>query len=669
MSQKNIRRLLLRSFLCFASLPLLLSVFTSKASLQNANANVSVRAVVTATPRRSPRRSASPVSNMSRTEYTPEPTPTPLPANSTLRGRVFYADTGRAVKRASIMLMPGDGSGGPGNSPSALTDGSGNFEMKRVRAGTFYAVVNAPGVVSPLAFANFSKKNDREALRDAFAGFAKIIVDGVTDLDVQVPAYRGGAIGGRVMYDDGDPAIGVRVEILRKVDDIFVVVIPNLSVISTMMSGQNMFLTDDRGVYRFPGLPPGDYIIKVTESTTHGDNVVKTYYDPFADSMGSNSFLTVFFPDVPDTNGAQLIGVQLGQEIGEINLTLPSRRLFKLEGKIIDLKDKSPVKARVTIKRDAREDVYSLFTNMGGRQQPNSSLTDESGNWKFKELPKGTYRILVEPIETESEYRTALGDYSNMNAISRAERNSPPKPKLAKKVQDVTIDDKDLSELVIEVGYGATVSGSARVENSEEMPRSVSVVAAGENKDTAVSAGIANFQEEDDAEGKSPGIKRQFKLENVSEGKNYLTVFVEDQNYYVKSVTLNGTDLLANPLVVKEGEDLRNVQIVLAKDTGTLKGMILDDEKQPVKNMDFSLIPTDAAKRKQTGLYRSARSDENGEFEIKAAPGEYAFVFFDQSMTLKNREEVLKWVDQALKDAQTVRIEAGKTETVTIRKK
>jgi len=97
--------------------------------------------------------------------------------------------------------------------------------------------------------------------------------------------------------------------------------------------------------------------------------------------------------------------------------------------------------------------------------------------------------------------------------------------------------------------------------------------------------------------------------------------------------------------------------------------MILDDEKQPVKNMDFSLIPTDAAKRKQTGLYRSARSDENGEFEIKAAPGEYAFVFFDQSMTLKNREEVLKWVDQALKDAQTVRIEAGKTETVTIRKK
>jgi hypothetical protein len=548
-----------------------------------------------------------------------------------------------------------------------VTDGGGHFEMKKVRAGIYYAIINAPGVVSPLAYANFSRKGDREALRDAFAGFPKIVVDGVTDLDAEVPAYRGGAIGGRVMYDDGDPAIGVRVEILRKIDEGFVSVIPNLSVISSMMNGTNLFLTDDRGVYRFPGLPPGEYIVKVTESTRHGDSSARSYYDPFADALSGNSFLTVFFPDVPDTKRAQLIGVQLGQEIGEINLTLPSRGFYKLEGKVVNLKDKSPVKARVSIKSGEPEDVFSIFGGLNGSTQPNSSVTDENGNWKFKELPKGTYKILVEPMETERDYYVALGDSGNANRSAKIERSKPPEPKLAKKLQEVSIDDKDLSELVIEVGYGATIAGSARVENSEEMPRGVVIVAAGDNPDLAVNAHIYN---EPDMNGTKPSnLSRQFKLENVTEGKNYLSVFVEEPEYYVKSMTLGGADLLGNPVNVKEGEDLRNVQLVLANDPGTLKGIILDGEKQPVKDLEFSLIPIDAAKRKQASFYRHGKSNQTGEFEIKAAPGEYAIVFDVQGMNGKSREVFLKWLDKALTDAQTVKIEARKTETITVKRK
>ena len=57
------------------------------------------------------------------------------------------------------------------------------------------------------------------------------------------------------------------------------------------------------------------------------------------------------------------------------------------------------------------------------------------------------------------------------------------------------------------------------------------------------------------------------------------------------------------------------------------------------------------------------------EFEIKAAPGEYAIVFYGQSLMIKSREEIFKLLDEAVKDAQTVKIEAGKTETVTIKKR
>ena len=132
---------------------------------------------------------------------------------------------------------------------------------------------------------------------------------------------------------------------------------------------------------------------------------------------------------------------------------------------------------------------------------------------------------------------------------------------------------------------------------------------------------------------------------------------------------MNGVDLLANTFAVKEGEVLRNIQIVLSKDVGTLKGVVLNDQKVPVKGLEFLIIPTDASKRKNSSYYRNTTSNENGEFEIKAAPGEYAVIFNNQTLINKSREEILKWFDEAVKEAQIVKVEAGKTETVTIRKK
>jgi hypothetical protein len=675
MAQKNnVRKLILRGVLCSLALPVIVSVLTSKASLQNTNtANTIKAANANTAPRRTPPRNTTnrPVnaavrpSNVNSDDYyRPESTPTP-PAKSTVRGRVFYADTGRAVKRTTIMLLKEDGSGGPDSSSSGLTDGEGNFQVKNLQAGTYYAMVNAPGVVSPLAYADFSKKGDKEVLKDAFEGFEKIVVDGVTDVDVQVPARRGGAIGGRVMYDDGDAAIGVKIEILRKVDGRFVGVIPNFSAIMSMMSGGSVFQTDDRGVYRFAGLPPGDYIVKVTENTMTSEE--RTYYDPFEATLGGNSFLTVFYPDVLDTKAAQLISVQLGQEISEINLVIPSRNLYKLEGKIINLKDKTPVKARISLKRNGDEETFSLFNELSrGRQ--NGVSTDAGGNWKFKELPKGTYKIIVEPTDSENYYPTYAGSNSNVsNVATNVSRNIAPKPKLVKKTQEIVIDDKDQTEMIIEIGYGATVSGTAVVENSEEMPKSVTILAVGNNDENTVTASIGNYA---DYESANPlKINHEFKLESISEGKNYFNVLIDDTDYYVKSATLNGTDLLGGTIEVKEGDVLRNVQIVLAKNVGTLKGVVLNDEKEPVKGLPFLIVPTDPMKRKNATYYRNATTNETGAFEIKAAPGEYAVIFNAESVAEKSREEIEKWLDEAIKAAQTARIEADKTETITVKKK
>ena len=195
MSQQknNLSGFFLRVVLCFLGLVLGFSVFSQEVSLQNSSA-----------PKPTPRPTVRTSSNTNvvgnaipmgangnvtyryngnvtynynsnvMSNYIPIPLP---PANSTVRGRVFYEDTGRPVKRSSIMLMSEKGEGGPSSEPTALTDNNGYFQMKNVRAGTYYAMVNAPGVVSPLAYFDFSigrgRDGEKETMQKAFVGFDK----------------------------------------------------------------------------------------------------------------------------------------------------------------------------------------------------------------------------------------------------------------------------------------------------------------------------------------------------------------------------------------------------------------------------------------------------------------------------------------------------------------
>lgn len=419
---------LLKFFACFAALLLGSFILAPKASMQDEPEVVTTSNVAV-------------VVNNSRMAGNYRPTPEP--PKSTVRGRVFYEDTGRAVRRASIMLMAKN-LGGGGREVSGLTDNNGYFQIKNVAAGTYYAFVNAPGVISPLAFADITKQKD--GLEEAVEGFPPIIVSGVGDLDVQIPARRGGAVSGRVMYADGDPVIGVKVEIMRRVEKRFVGVIPSFSSIFSMMmgSGGGGFQTDDRGFYRFAGLPAGDYIIKVSENVSHSENKARGGYSPFDESLfGGNSLLTMFYPDVFTTEKAQTVSVLAGQEQSEINITIPDRELYAVAGKIVSGKDKSPIEnARIQIKR-VGDNTASIFDELGKMQQTNSS--DEQGNWNFKELPKGTYNLVVEPPYAGS-YQDDPEAYMNNPGAYASNRNknpnATPKLKLAKKIQEIVVEDK-----------------------------------------------------------------------------------------------------------------------------------------------------------------------------------------------------------------------------------
>jgi hypothetical protein len=593
-----------------------------------------------------------------------EATPTPAPT-SVVRGRVFYAETSRPVRRASIMLVS---QGGPGEA-GGLTDNEGNFEIRNVKAGIYYPMVNAPGVVSPLAFLDFSKVasggSEKDAMGDAFKDFQKIVVNGVNDVDIQIAARRGGAISGRVMYDDGDAAIGVKVEILRKVDDKFVGVIPSFSSIIGMFAGggSGSFQSDDRGVFRFSGLPPGEYIVKATENVNHSTGEQRP--SAVFESMilgGSGSFLTVYSPDVFEPGAAQIFNVEYGQEMTEVNITIPGRYLYKLGGRVISQKDKTPVRAEITLQRVEDEKTFSLFNEIGKRAQ--GVKTDAEGAWLFKELPKGKYKVMISPAPARDEYRDDSDDPDA--PVTPVKAKTPEPPRFAKKIQEVTIEDKDLNDLTFELGYGAVISGTVTVENlANEMPNSVTIRAENENAELSSNGNMWNYREPPE-KATTPKFKREFKIESVSAGKTKFSVIVSD-DYFVKSMTAGSVDLLAADYEIKEGERLENVKIVLGKGLGTVKGVVTNDDKEPVSGAQILFLPTDVKRRSAT-FKGSAYTDETGGYEARLTPGEYALIFVTAADLLKKGEAWDKWVEEQLKSAPTVKIESGKTETLNLKR-
>lgn len=671
-----------------------LVLIISSANAQNTNtavvkpARTTANAVATPTPKAQPKPKRTPIppSNVRDGFGDSDEMKAPEPANTTIRGRVYYEDTGRSVKRASIMLMPKDLSEG-GRDFAATTDSNGNFQIKNVRAGTYYAMINSPGVVSPFAYADISERKGEEGLKDAYKNFEPITVNGINDLDVQVPAKRGGAISGRVVYADGDAAIGVSVQILRKVDGKFIPVISNFSsIVMAMMQSAGIYQTDDRGVYRFAGLPDGEYIVKVSENASHTENGGQRGSGSFESTLfgGNTSFLTMFYPDVFDSEKAQIINLALGQETTEINLTIPDRELHRIEGKVIAGKDKLPIlNAKITLKRIG-DNTFGMFENDRFNQ---NATSDNEGKFAFKEIPAGTYRATIVAQNSEFDEKkqiygsTSYYDgyavnapavnsprYATNSAIAQA--NQKKTPKFSKKTQEITIEAKDIEDLKIEMGFGATISGVVNPEIGEELPTNFTVFAYDENNETVGTATIYNgeFEYTDKGRQKRKFFNNTFEMEGVAEGKTTFGFYFGNNDYYVKSATLKNVDLLKNSFETKEGELVKDLQVILGKDVGTLKGKVLNAENEPAKDIEITFVPTNNGKRFTNTFTRKVKTNETGEFEIKLPPFEFAAIFIEKQ-NFKSPQDFQKLVDELIKDAQKVTIEPNKSQTVSIKLK
>lgn len=587
----------------------------------------------------------------------PPPPPPPLPAvrgqgsgydvgmasgtkdddkGSIVRGRVFYRDSGFPVRRGwigfrkikELIEPPQSADESPkivvpysyGNEKYVLTNDQGEFEMKGVKSGIYQPFLKVQGILNP----DFTDRENPQ--------FQQIAVDGVSETQTSIGVQRGAAIGGKILYSDGSPVIGAKVQVFKNEERIS----ENYSYGGDDITTEK---TDDRGVYRFSGLPAGEYILRVTEPTLHGSSGKATNgYE--MDNIGRSSELKTYYPNTENSKDAGLIQAFLGQEQTNINITIPDRRLFTISGLVVAKNNKAPL-AGINITFNKIDERISGY-NSGQSKQVK---TDAAGTWNFKDLPKGKYIIKA---EQNLEY-----DYSNGKQTLKTTG-----AKFASVFEEVELDEKNLDSLVIELPFESTISGFVSVEGGKPLPDYVSVRTFDETLKNEKSTTVRLTGKETPAEK----LRKPFTIDGVSEGKFYFAGFVE-QSYYVKSIRYGSSDLLVSPLEIKENENIENIEVVLSSDVGILKGKVNN-----IKNGELAfvvLIPT--GKKGLTALASSQQVfvSPDGSFAGKAAPGDY-YIFVGTQKNRPNFNKFEDWLNDIRANAQTITIRANETNTVDL---
>ncbi len=332
------------------------------------------------------------------------------------------------------------------------------------------------------------------------------------------------------------------------------------------------------------------------------------------------SFTLIGFSQVQETSNAT------AKTIGD---SIENKKLFSISGSVV-AKPTTNLLSKATIKfQKHTTNPVELINN-----QIQTFKTDENGRWIFKNLSVGEYKITVAPHNYSGKDKTT-------------ERNN--QQKLATVTKIIKITDEDIRDFIIELPVESTISGSIMVKGNNQNPDFTYIIATDEKQ------GIVSG---------SPINGKNFHIENLSEGNFFLNLSADD-DYYVQSIKLGNEDITSSTINLKDGENVKNVQIVLVNDVGAVKGKINGFE--PDKGTLIVLLPFRYTAQNALRSSMPEVPDDNGEFEIKAQPGEYfVTIVTREDMTRRNRNNLEVWFKEITKNAQKVAISANETTNVEL---
>lgn len=432
---------------------------------------------------------------------------------STIAGRITIDSKG--MPGVEVMLKP-DAGGlivfGVEQAPaqSAATDADGRYRLTNVLPGRYRVSAFAPAYVI-------------EGESNPFLPGVTVNVgegENVETLDFSLT--RGGVITGKVIDEDGQPIIGEPVTAYK-------LGIDGKRQPDSLLNRMSVrWETDDRGVYRIFGLEPGRYLI-VSGSSGMGSA-------PRIGGAGGGRYRRTFYPEAAEEAQAKVIEVKRGEEIADIDIkvTAPAKG-YIATGHVIDADTGKPLPG-VTINCSAtRSDENSSGVQI--------AITNSLGQFRVEGLIPNSYRAFV--VNTQGS--DPLGDQVTFDVVN-----------------------SDVSGLEIRMRQGATISGTAVVEGSNDPDlraklAQVKVIAQGSSNPVMIrmSPGGSGMIGQDG----------NFKLSNVKPGKTRINMSLGGpKGFSLTRVERNGVEV--REFDVGAGDRITGVRLIFTYSTNVITGRV-----------------------------------------------------------------------------------------------
>jgi hypothetical protein len=414
-------------------------------------------------------------------------------ATCAITGRVTIEN--EAAPGVVVTLQPAS-SGWPLPPPvaRATTDKEGRFQMNNLPDGRYYLV--------PLAPAYFAPSEDRMIA----SGKPVTLTKGETLEGIELKLILGGVITGRVTTAGGQPVIGR--EIYTRATD------PRaLQQLPVMSAGGSRFRTDDRGVYRIYGLPPGRFIVSVRSETP-----------------GQPGWL--FHPGVTEESRAGQVDVVAGKVVENVDIKLPPiTRSYEASGRVIDEATGQPI-PKISVDRS----VLGANSN-GAIAHVGPQPVDERGAFRFPNLAPGRYAV----------YISIGGEYYSDQVI-------------------FNVTDQDVTGLEIKARHGASLSGVVDIEGA----RDPSVLSAPSRLHVGVGKQAGGM-----GAGSDVGADGRFRITGLSPDKFRFILWSTTQQGRLSLLGAERDGFpLPEWFEVAAGEQVTGLRIIVAFGAGVVRGQV-----------------------------------------------------------------------------------------------
>jgi hypothetical protein len=587
----------------------------------------------------------------------------PADGTASIAGIVVGDGDSQPIRRAIVTIgVPGDSR----RQWTTTTDGEGRFSVTGLPAATFTITATKPAYLTTA----FGARRPGSTV-----GVPVAVRDAQRLTGVTLRMTRGGVITGVVRDTRGQPMQGVPVRLSRLVSSAGAERrLVMASGVATLAGGT----TDDRGRYRFYGVPPGDYVVSAqpalartlpglpsfvelrapsAEELRWADRALQTAASAGPPREAASppplgqgvAFATVFHPATVDATVASVVAVAAGQERDGIDLSMQLVRTARLTGTVTDAAGQPGIGVQLTLipkapvideaRRQAQIEVgLTAASDFVQRSAAN-------GGFSFSAVPPGAYTLMA-------------------RATASGLRVGGTTPQALWGMTDVDVNGVDVDGVAIVLSPASNVSGTVRFEGAADVPGRATV------RLVPVPSGVAMATPQIPAPGSefliSGAVPGQYRFTAAAIG----ATAAARSPWALKSVVIAGRDVSDSAFEIQPGQDLADVAITLSDSMASVVGVVSDGGGRPSSDLSLILFSVDRAQwfQQSRRLRPPARAASDGRFEFTGLP---AGAYYLAALTDFEADDWFDpvFLDQIVPAAIRVTVKDGekKTQGITVK--